>query len=94
MTTSGVRALPCGIAHQRSAAGHDFCGGFDDDGADRAFRLFMQPVKPAFALLKEVGEAGQHNDFAEDIGVRVITVAEGHDKSQPAGCLLEISFNR
>lgn len=49
----------------------------------------MQPVKPAFALLKEVGEAGQHNDFAEVIGVRVITVAEGHDKSQPAGCLLD-----
>lgn len=88
MTTSGVRAAPAGIAHKRSATGHDFCGGFDDDGADRAFRLFMEPVKPAVALLKEVGEAGQHDDVTEEIGVRVITVAEGHDKSQPSGCLL------
>lgn len=90
MTTSGVRAAPAGIVHQESAAGHDFRDGFDDDGADRAFRLSVIPVKPAVALLKEVGEAGQHDDFTEDIGVRVITVAEGHDKSQPLGCLLEL----
>ena len=50
----------------------------------------MEPVKPAVTLLKEVGEAGQHDDVTEDIGVRVITVAEGHDKSQPSGCLLEM----
>ena len=49
----------------------------------------MEPVKPAVTLLKEVGEAGQHDDVTEDIGVRVITVADGHDKSQPSGCLLE-----
>ena len=52
----------------------------------------MEPVKPAVALLKEVGEAGQHDDVTEDIGVRVITVAEGHDKSQPSGCLLDVAF--
>ncbi|PXL24300.1 hypothetical protein DMS26_23385 [Klebsiella variicola] len=56
-----------------------------DNGADRAFRLFLIPVKPAVAL----GEAGQHDDFTGDVGVGVITVAEGYDKSQPSGCLLE-----
>jgi hypothetical protein len=28
------------------------------------------------ALLKEVGEAGQHDDFTEDVGFGVITVAK------------------
>lgn len=84
MTTSGVRTAPAGIAHQCGTAGYDFRDGFDDDGVDRAFRLFMQPVKPAVALLEEVGKAGQHDDFIEDIGVRVVTVANGHAKSQPS----------
>jgi len=60
VTTSGVRTAPAGIPHQRGAAGHNFCGSLDDGGADGAFRLFAEPVKPAVALLKDIGEAGKH----------------------------------
>ncbi|WP_217076785.1 hypothetical protein [Klebsiella sp. PL-2018] len=49
----------------------------------------MKPAKPAVALLKDIGEAGKHNHFTEEVGAEVITVAEGHNKSQPSGCLLE-----
>ena len=81
--------MPAGVSHERGTAGHDFCGRFDDDGADGAFGLFAEPVKPAVALLKDIGEAGKHNHFTEEVGAGVITVTEGHDKSQPSGCLLE-----
>lgn len=90
MTTSGVRAAPAGVPHQRGTTGHDFSDGLSDSGTYGAFRLFVEPVKPAVALLKEVCEAGQHDDFTGDIDAGVITVAEGHDKSQPSGCLLEM----
>ena len=89
MTTSGVRTAPAGVSHERGAAGHDFCDGLNDGRTNRTFRLFVIPVKPAVALLKDIGEAGKHNHFTEEVGVGVITVAEGHDKSQPSGCLLE-----
>ncbi|QXC95614.1 Small-conductance mechanosensitive channel [Klebsiella sp. PL-2018] len=51
----------------------------------------MKPAKPAVALLKDIGEAGKHNHFTEEVGAEVITVAEGHNKSQPSGCLLGAS---
>lgn len=92
MTTYGVRAAPGEVPHQGGAAGHNFSDGFDDNRAGGAFRLFLIPVEPAVALLKEVGEAGQHDDFTEDAGVRVITAAEGHDKSQPSGCILDVAI--
>lgn len=60
MTTSGVRTAPAGVAHERGATGHDFRDGFGDGRPDGAFRLLTQPVKPAVALLKDIGEAGQH----------------------------------
>ncbi|EFN0530606.1 hypothetical protein ACTZH6_25880 (plasmid) [Escherichia coli] len=34
-------------------------------------------MRQLVALLKEVGEAGQHDDFTEDVGFGVITVAKG-----------------
>ena len=89
MTTSGVRALPACVSHERGAAGHDFSDGLNDSGTNRTFRLFVKPAKPAFALLKDIGEAGKHNHFTEEVGAEVITVAAGHNKSQPSGCLLD-----
>ncbi|WP_217076784.1 hypothetical protein [Klebsiella sp. PL-2018] len=53
----------------------------------------MKPAKPAVALLKDIGEAGKHNHFTEEVGAEVITVAEGHNKSQPSGCLLDTDDN-
>ena len=71
------------MAHQRGAAGHDFCGSLDDGGADGALGLFAEPVKPAVALLKDIGEA-------LSAGVPVIRIMHGSTVGAVPGSGLQV----
>lgn len=81
MTTSGVRAAPAGVTHKCGATGHDFRHGFYDDGANRTFRLFVEPVKPAVTLLENIGKTWKHWLYREQvITVTLRTVERVNDK--------------
>ncbi|EHE8613317.1 hypothetical protein JJG63_005446, partial [Salmonella enterica subsp. enterica serovar 4,[5],12:b:-] len=55
--------------------------GFYDDGANRTFRLFVEPVKPAVTLLENIGKTWKHWLYREQvITVTLRTVERVNDK--------------